>query len=244
VGVSPLPDAAVLVELFGELSGVMFCLKDVDGRYTEVNDAFVRRTRESRRDAVVGRTAAELFVPELAERYEEQDAAVVTTGRALRHELELIRREGGAPGWYLTAKLPVLDAAGAVVAVASVSEDLRSADASDPAMVSLARVAELVASRLADPPRLAELAAAAGCTPSALERRVRRVHGLSPGQLVLRARIDAARALLTGTDTPLAEVALATGFYDQPAFTRQFARLAGETPGQHRRRARERAGPG
>lgn len=234
---SPVPDAAVLVALFGELAGVLFCVKDAAGRYVEVNDAFVRRTRETRRDAVLGRTAAELFVPELAERYDEQDAAVLRTGRALRHELELIRGEGGSPGWYLTAKLPVRDADGAVVAVAVVSEDVRSADESDPAMVSLARVAELVAARLADPPRLAELAAAAGCTPSALERRVRRVHGLSPSQYVLRARIDAARALLTGTDTPLAEIALAVGFYDQPAFTRQFTRLAGETPGQHRRRS-------
>ncbi|GAB2909404.1 AraC family transcriptional regulator [Rhodococcus aerolatus] len=235
-----LPDAAVLVDLFDELSGVMFCLKGVDGRYTEVNDAFVRRTRETRRDAVVGRRARELFVAELAERYEEQDAEVLATGRPLRHELELIRGEGGEPGWYLTTKLPVRDGAGAVTGVAIVSEDLRSADESDPAMVSLARVAELVHARLAEPLRLADLAEAAGCSTSSLERRVRRVHGLSPTQFVLRARIDAARALLTGTDRPIADIATATGFYDQPAFTRQFARLAGETPGQHRRRARER----
>ena len=232
----PQPDAGVLVELFGELSGVMFCLKGVDGRYTEVNQAFVRRTRQSRREEVVGRTARELFVAELAERYDEQDALVLSTGRPLRHELELIRGEGGDPGWYITTKLPVVED-GAVVGVAIVSEDLRSADESDPAMVSLTRVGELVATHLAEPLRLPDLAAAAGCSSSALERRMRRVHGLSPTQFVLRARIDAARALLTRTGRPIAEIATGCGFYDQPAFTRQFARLAGETPGQHRRRA-------
>lgn len=232
-----LPDAAVLVDLFDELSGVMFCVKDAAGRYTAVNDAFVRRTSEATRAAVLGRTAPELFVPALAERYVDQDTHVLATGRALRHELELIRREGGAPGWYLTAKLPIADAAGTVVGVASVSEDLRSADDADPAMVSLAHVAEMVAGRLGDPPRLPELAAAAGCSTSALERRMRRVHGLSPSQYVLRARIDAARSMLSGSTQPIAEIAARCGFYDQSAFTRQFARLAGETPGQYRRRS-------
>ncbi len=74
------------------------------------------------------------------------------------------------------------------------------------------------------------------CTSGASSSRL--VVGLSPGQLVVRARVDHARALLAGTDVPLSEVATACGSYDQPAFSRQFARLAGETPGQYRRRAR------
>lgn len=226
-----------LLELVGELSSVMFSVKDADGRYTRVNDAFVRRTRERSAAAVLGRTAAELFEPALAERYTEQDAQVLATGKPLHQELELIRRAGGAPGWYLTNKaaLPGPDGPTGVVAL---SEDLRAADADDPALTSLARVAELVQRRLDDPPRLAEMASAAGCSASALERRVRRVYGLSPTQLVLRARIDTARELLTSSTVPLAEIALRCGFYDQPSFTRQFTRLAGETPGQHRRRAR------
>nr|WP_211214566.1 helix-turn-helix domain-containing protein [Actinomycetospora chiangmaiensis] len=229
--------ADALLALFAELTGVMFCAKDAQGRYTAVNDAFVRRTNQRDRAGVVGRRAGELFVPALAERYEEQDARVLAEGRTLRHELELIRREGGVPGWYVTTKVPVL-ASGAVVGVVSVSEDLRSADETDPAMPALARVVDLVADRVEDPPRLEEMASTAGMSTSALERRMRAVFGLAPTQFVLRARIDRARSLLTGGDLPLAEVALACGFYDQPAFTRQFARLAGETPGQFRRRAR------
>ncbi len=235
--------ASALLALFAELTGVMFCAKDADGRYVEVNDAFVRRTNQRTRAGVIGRRAGELFVAALAERYDEQDARVLADGRPLRHELELIRREGGDPGWYLTTKIPVSGADGGVTGVVSVSEDLRSADPTDPAMPALSRVVDLVEARLDDPPRVEEMATTAGLSPSALERRMRAVFGLAPAQFVLRARIDRARALLTDTDRPLAEVAVACGFYDQPAFTRQFARLAGETPGQFRRRARsERAG--
>jgi PAS domain S-box-containing protein len=231
--------APALIALFAELTAVMFCAKDADGRYVEVNDAFVRRTNQRARSGVIGRRAGELFVPALAERYEEQDARVLAEGRPLRHELELIRRDGGTPGWYLTTKIPVVEPDGTTAGVVSVSEDLRSADPADPAMPALSRVVDLVESRLDAPPRAEELAAAAALTPSVLERRMRAVFGLAPTQFVLRARIDRARALLTGTDRPLAEVALACGFYDQPAFTRQFTRLAGETPGQFRRRARD-----
>ncbi|MDD7937844.1 AraC family transcriptional regulator [Actinomycetospora lutea] len=232
------PPAEALLELFGELTDVMFCAKDAAGRYTEVNDAFVRRTRERSRAAVIGRRAGDLFVPALAERYEEQDAAVLADGRPLRHELELIRRGRGAAGWYVTTKLPVRAGDGTVAGVVSVSEDLRSPEDSDPALPALRAVVDLVAARPDRPPRVEEMVAAAGCSTSALERRVRRVFGLAPTQFVLRTRIDHARALLTGSDLPLAEIATACGFHDQPAFTRQFARLAGETPGQYRRRAR------
>ncbi|GAA2018866.1 AraC family transcriptional regulator [Pseudokineococcus marinus] len=230
--------APALLDLLDETADVMFCAKDAGGRYTAVNDAFVRRTGERSRRDVVGRTARELFVPDLAERYEEQDAGVLRTGEPLRHELELIRREGGAPGWYLTTKLPVRGADGDVLGLVSLSQDLREADDADPALTGLSRVVELVQASVAAPPRTSDLAAAAGCSVPVLERRVRRVFGLSPRQLVLRTRIDRAADLLTTTDTPLADVAAACGFYDQPSFTRQFARLAGETPGQFRRRGR------
>lgn len=236
-----LPSEALL-GLFSELAGVLFCAKDADGRYTEVNDAFVRRTSASTRAGVLGRRAGELFVPELAERYDEQDAAVRAGGRPLRHELELIRGVGGVPGWFVTTKVPILDAAGTVSGIVTVSEDLRSADEDDPAMPALARVVDLVAARPDRPPRVEEMADAAGCSVSVLERRMRRVFGLAPAQFVLRARIDHARALLDDPAVPLAEVALATGFYDQPALTRQFARLAGETPGQYRRHRASRPG--
>ncbi|MBW0101368.1 AraC family transcriptional regulator [Pseudonocardia sp. KRD-291] len=216
----------------------MFCAKDLSGCYTAVNDAFARRAGERSSSGVVGKRAVDLFVPALAQRYEEQDAAVIAHGRPLRHELELIRRFNGTPGWYLTAKFPLHDSAGAVAGVVSVSEDMRSALESDPAMPALNRVVDLVGARVSSPPRLPEMAAAAGCSPTVLERRMRRVFGLAPSQFVLKTRIDHARTLLAESAMTLAEIAQECGFHDQPAFTRQFARLAGETPGQYRRRLR------
>ncbi|MCA5892805.1 AraC family transcriptional regulator [Isoptericola sp. NEAU-Y5] len=232
----------VMVALMDELSDVMFCAKDASGRYIAVNQVFVRRTNERSRRQVLGRRASDLFVPELAERYEAQDAEVLRTGRPLRNELELIRRVGGTPGWFLTSKLPLHDGAGRVTGLVSVSQDLRSGDADDATMDAMARLVTAVDAHLDATPEVAlsvaDLARLAGSTPAVLDRRVRKVFGLSPRQLVLRARVDRAAHLLTSTTAPLAQVATVAGFYDQPSFTRTFARLTGETPSSFRRRAR------
>ncbi|MBX9246928.1 helix-turn-helix domain-containing protein [Actinotalea ferrariae] len=217
------------------LTGTMFCAKDVTGRYVVVNQAFVDRTGECSRRGVVGRRAEDLFAPHLAQHYAVQDRAVLTTGEPLRRELELISRPGGPPGWYLSSKVPVRDGA-EVVGLVSVSEDLRTRDADDVTARSLHRVAAFVAERLHGPVPVADMAAAAGCSPSTLDRRMRKVFALSPQQYVLRCRVDRAAALLSAGDLPLADVATAAGFYDQAVLTRTFGRLTGETPAQFRRR--------
>jgi len=225
-----------MLQLMNELSATLFCAKDSGGRYVAVNQAFVDRTGERSRRGVLGRRSEDLFVPQLAEHYTAQDRAVLDLGKPLRNELELIRRPGGLPGWYLTAKLPVrVDSV--VVGLVSMSQDLRSYDTADVAVHSLSRVVALVHEKLAEPITVAHLAAAAGCSPSTLDRRMRKVFSLSPQQFVLRARIDHAAALLSSSDLSIAEVATRSGFYDQAVLTRTFGRLTGDTPAQFRRRA-------
>lgn len=226
-----------MVALMDELSATMFCAKDVTGRYVAVNPVFVARTSERSRRAVLGQRATDLFVPQLAERYEQQDTEVLRTGRALRGELERIRRPGGAPGWYLTAKFPVHDAAGRLVGLVSVSQDLRAGEADDATIAALSRLTAAVDADLGAGWTVARLAAAAGWSPAVLDRRLRRVYGLTPRQFVLRARVDRAVELLAAGAGTIADVAAESGFYDQPSFTRTFARLTGETPAQYRRRA-------
>lgn len=224
-----------MLALMDDLSATLFCAKDPTGRYVAVNRAFVVRTGERSRRTVLGRRAEDLFGP-LAEHYAAQDRIVLESGQPLRNELELIRRPGSAPGWYLTSKLPVR-VGGAVAGLVSVSQDLRTYDATDVAVSSLSRVVAAVHERVADKITVADLARAAGCSPSTLERRMHKVFSLSPQQFVLRTRIDRAASLLTSGDLPIASVATASGFYDQAVFTRTFGRLTGETPAQFRRRS-------
>jgi transcriptional regulator GlxA family with amidase domain len=91
--------------------------------------------------------------------------------------------------------------------------------------------------RFAEPIRIADLAVLADCSEAQLERRMKRVFGVTATQHVLRVRVEAATRLLADTDQPIAQVAANCGFYDQPDFTRRFARLTGTTPAQFRMHA-------
>jgi PAS domain S-box-containing protein len=235
--VSDALDAAGLpvevAALFDALPNVMFCVKGADDRYVAVNDAFVRRSGRADRRDVVGARAVDLFPEVLAERYEEQDQRVFDEGEPLRDELELIRRPDGRTGWYLTTKLPVVRR-GTVVGLVSVSRDLETPSDEGIAMASLGRVVDMVKERLNGPVKVAQMAAAASCSEGQLERRMKRVFGLTATQYVLRARVDRAATLLVDTDRPIAEVAAECGFSDQASLTRQFGRLIGETPARFR----------
>ncbi len=239
---SDAPEARVfpcqdeLLRLFETLINVMFCVKGLDGRYLEVNSAFVRRTGTRSKRSVVGRTASDLFIAELAERYEEQDREVFSSREPLRDQLELIRRPDGALGWYLTTKIPVGDAndRAKLVGLVSVSRDLLTPSAESIALESLSHVVTYVRENLDGSIRMADLAEVASCSTSQLERRMRKTFGQSATQYVLRVRVETAARLLIETDKPLATIAAAVGFYDQSDFTRRFARLTNETPAQFR----------
>ena len=232
-----------LIGLFETLINVIFCAKDLDGRYVEVNTAFVRRTGKSAKGEVIGTTARDHFIADLADRFEEQDTEVFTSGEPLYDELELIRRTNGDLGWYLTTKLPVRDPGGdrPVVGLVSVSRDLVMPSDADIGAEGLRGVVRHVQDHFGEPIRVADLTAVAGVNEAQLERRLKRVFGVTATQHVLRVRVEAATRLLAETGDPIADIAARCGFYDQPDFTRRFARLTGATPAQFRAVARAAA---
>ena len=228
-----------LVALFESLINVIFCAKDLDGTYVEVNSAFVRRTGRKSKREVIGTTAADHFTAELAQRYREQDERVFDTSEPLRDQLELIKRASGQLGWYLTTKRPVVDpASGALVGLVSVSRDLDAPSDENVALERLQDVVHYVRDNLAGTIRNDDLASAAQCSKSQLDRRMRKVFGVSPTQYILRVRVETAAAMLRDTDQPISAIATRCGFYDQPDFTRRFARLTNATPAQFRTQQR------
>src|SRR5688572_24479361 len=82
---------------------------------------------------------------------------------------------------------------------------------------------------------LAAVAASVGVHPGTLAAAIRRHRATSVGELITRVRLRAALSALTGTRAPLAEIAAASGFYDQAHFGRLFRRHFGTTPAAYRR---------
>jgi AraC family transcriptional regulator len=86
-----------------------------------------------------------------------------------------------------------------------------------------------------------KLAEIAGVSISHLSKSAKAYFGCSRGGLRRQLQVERATQLLAETYLPIAEVALACGFYDQSHLTRAFSRKAGCTPAIYRRNLGESA---
>lgn len=228
-----------LAAIFLGLPRVMFSIKDLGGRYLMVNQAFADRAGRKSPSEIVGKTASDLFVPELALSYEAQDADVAANGRPVRRQLELINRPDGSLGWYITNKVLIRAKDSSPVAIAAVSldEQLRVERSGVRGLEAAVRTAH---ERFKEPITSSDLAAAGSMTTLQLVRVMRRHLGVPPRQLIARVRVEEALHSILYTSMPLAEIANECGFSDQAAMSRQVKQMVGVSP-KAMRQARHRA---
>nr|WP_280855685.1 AraC family transcriptional regulator [Pararoseomonas indoligenes] len=93
----------------------------------------------------------------------------------------------------------------------------------------------MIAARLDGEVRLAEMATACGLSVSHFSRAFRATTGTPPHRWLLQRRIEQAKAMLANPRVTVAEVAAATGFFDQSHLTRVFTRQVGTAPSAWRK---------
>lgn len=220
--------------LFAHLPDVVFCLKDSQRRYQAANPAFASRLglRDPRK--LIGRTAEEFFPEHLAAVYREQDDQVLRSGREIIDHLELVTNRDGSLGWYLATKVPLHDATGAIIGVASISRDLGTPGHDDLEFPGLRRVVNHIRDHLDEELHPQSLASLCGLSVTQLDRRMRRVFQISTAAFIRKSRIEHAAHLLGSTTLPIAEIALTCGYGDQSALTRQFRASVGLPPAAYR----------
>jgi AraC family transcriptional regulator len=98
------------------------------------------------------------------------------------------------------------------------------------------RCKELVTARIAAQISLEELANECRLSVSHFCRAFKQTIGEPPHRWLLRQRVKAAKKMLAGSETSIAEIAIACGFADQSHLTRVFSEIMGDTPGAWRRR--------
>ena len=83
--------------------------------------------------------------------------------------------------------------------------------------------------------RVKDIARDAGVHPVHFARAFRRFFNCSPGEYARQCCMERVRQRLASEETPLAEIALQTGFKDQSQLTHAFKRFTGLTPTAFRR---------
>ena len=97
----------------------------------------------------------------------------------------------------------------------------------------LRTVVDFIHSHLDEDVSLLALAEQAHVSPFHFARQFRATVGVPPHQFVLRQRIQKSLRLLKAGKLPLAQIAVESGFHDQPHFTRAFRRVLGTTPAKY-----------
>ena len=225
-----------VLALFDWLPDAHLYIKDRGGRFMVVNEASARRNGFSASAEIIGKTDFDLHPPQMAAAYVEEDKKVMAGRRAIPEQIWLVYDYLGTQRWFVSTKIPLFGKSDEVVGLAGIMRPLESAGHLKASYQGLAPVVEFVLENFAEQIEVASLAELVGVSGSQLNRRFRKLFGIAPMQFVLRARVNAARTILSRGSGSLGEVALECGFYDQGQFGRIFKRETGLTPGEYRKR--------
>lgn len=97
------------------------------------------------------------------------------------------------------------------------------------------RTLAYIEANLASKMDIDDLANVVALSRSHFSRAFKHSVGFSPMEYVVVRRVERAKAMISGTREPLAEVALACGFADQAHLNRRFRDIVGISPGRWRR---------
>lgn len=227
---SPMP----LVALIDHLPATYFFAKDRAGRFVHVNRALLEVLGLSNELEIAGKTDADFFLPEVAQRYRDQDQQVMESGQALVDHVCGVPDASGLLRWYVETKIPLHDAKQQVIGVAGIMHDLEKAGATLAPYQRLSQAITHVNSNYPERITAETLAQLAHLSVSQFNRTFKKLFNITPAQYIVRVRVIAACSLLRTSSDNIETIAAETGFYDASHFTRQFRKIMQQTPKAYR----------
>lgn len=220
-----------------------FYSKDRDFRLFEANEAYVRTHGAQSADQILGAANEDLFSREIADLCTRQEQFVLDSGNPLVHKIENWVDQEGVMHHVVISRFPLFDEEGNIIGVSGAFSKLEvngvcdssSCDRYEAKLVSLMRMMKRDMSlRLG----FADLSCKVGVSERHLRRLFRDKFGMGLKAYALQLKMTEAKRQLRLTDSPLIEVAMACGFYDQSSFCNRFHSEEGITPLKFRKRSR------
>ncbi len=230
--------ASPIYSLFDHLAGISFFAKNESFQIVCANRAFLERFGFCAESEIIGKSDYDLLPESLAEKFRSDDIAVMESGKSRLNLVELFFNSQGVPDWFITNKLPVFDNAGEVIGVMGTVQNYEGRREGMRPYLQIDRAVQHIKQHFRENISIPELAKMVRLSTRQLNRRFREILNSNPQAFIIKTRVQAACEELRSTDTPIGEVALDLGFYDQSSFSLQFRKHMGETPLRYRRRFR------
>lgn len=202
-----------------------------------------RRLRLSDESQLIGLDDHEFFPPHIVEGFLRDDQYVISTGKPILGRIEVWLNELHVFDWFVTNKAPIFGRSGTIIGVMGTVCNLDERRDALFAGARISRAIQFIQDRYPEKLEIEKLAQLSCLSTRQFRRQFHHLLGMSPQVFILKTRMQAACKALMQTETPLAEIALESGFSDQSAFTHHFRRLLGVTPLQFRRKNMPRPAP-
>ncbi len=236
-------DSTQLCQLFENIPGVSFFVKDTDSRLMYMTEKFLPRIGLRSNKELYGKTDFDLFPPRLAEHFRRDDRLVMDSKKPSLNILELVFNSQGLPDWFLTNKYPLVSKSGEVVGVmgsvrpyadkdnlSKVGGDLKWERDDE-----IGRAVDYIRNNFRKNIAIADLVGVSNLNHRKLHRGFIELFGIAPMQFITRTRIESACDDLLTTKKKLTQVAVDNGFYDQSSFTQHFRKQMKITPLKYRK---------
>lgn len=234
---SSLLPGQIAPALFQALPGVIFWMKDAQGRFMFVNQAFCSELAMRDADDLLGLKDEDIFPPELAAKYQGDDERVLSSGQALWNASELTPTRSGGVEWRSTSKIPVMDKHGECVGTAGISRRMGHEEGL-PVPTRHHKLAVIVASiyeHLDEGIDISGIARRAAVSLSTLERLFKEHMNTTPRRFIMQAKMSAACDRLINTGMKVNEVAASLGYDEHANFSRAFSKEMGMSPSSYQK---------
>jgi AraC-like DNA-binding protein len=231
--VAQIGSIAPFQQLFCQIVGVHFCLKDAKSRLIWGNEALFQRLNIDE-DDLPGTTDYDFFPKHISESFIKDDLYVLTTGKPIIHRVAVWYNEQHILDWFVKNKFPIRNRSGKIIGLIVSIQSYEGMRSAHTPFSDISDAINYIREHLNERISVAGLAKRTGVSPRHLHRKFQRAFGLSVQQFLTKTRIQAAEDRLLRTSDSIAAIAQQFGFCDQSAFTEQFRKNTGLTPRKFR----------
>ncbi|MCM8542915.1 MAG: AraC family transcriptional regulator [Lentisphaeraceae bacterium] len=221
------------IKLFESTKGILFFIKDKDCKLITGNDLLVKHLGFSSKEEIKGKTDFEIFSQELAERYFEDDLEVIQSCKAKENIVEIFPNYLGVLSWFVTCKIPLFNTKGEIAGLCGILQSYDNSNSYARPLKEIAKALEYIKDNYMKKISNEFLADLCKLSVRQFENRFKEIFKVTPHQYLIKLKILKACDILLTDDSPIIDVALDLGFYDQSAFTAHFKKQIGITPHQY-----------
>ena len=228
------PNIEVFRRMFDLVPDTKFFIIDDKDRIITFNRQNLENGNFKDEMEVVGRTCAEIFPAPFAKIYMERDREVRRTGKPII-ERAYAHAADYSTDLRIASVFPLHDRRGKLIGTATVYRTKPCGDSIPDWYDRIKGAVAFIDGHYSEKITLRQLAESSGLSQTLFSRLFKKTMQTTPIRYITEIRLNAARRLLSGADRSLADIATATGFYDEAHFIKIFRKSRGLTPGAYRR---------